>query len=498
MQGDAVARTRGFAARVLPAMGFAALCAAFVFEIWRHIATGGDFWTLWAAARAVAAGVDPYRTALLHRIAPLPPGPAPGSFLSPLFTAELMWPFGALPFAAARLAWLAVNAGASVLLLHLVLRASGFRPTAPVLVAGAALLMAFQPYDITLWLGQTDVLVAAALAVGWWCLSRGRPVLGGLAVALAAVDVHLLLGFGFYFVYRAVARREYRPLLGLAAGLAVLGALCLLHPADTAHWLLVTLPHAQASAIEPWDTLSVLQAASELLGAHSALAAVAPIDAGLLLLAVAAFRRPSATPEQDLAVAAVLTLATTTFAYNQDYLLLVLAVPFLVQQWRRGAAAWWTGALAFCLAAGFGLAELTGGPVAPSHAAFIVGAPLLALAVLAGLPGVGARLSRGHRFWAGAWAALTVGGYAAFTWSRWEVGPELLMLAGLLTFMALVGLRGAPGGVRGVPGRSRGLGRRAAPDGPPARIPAVEAAAPASGRGGGTFAHALGWRPNWR
>ncbi len=453
MHRQAEARPRGRMTRMLPMGAFTALTIGFAFELWRHIGTGGDFWTLWAASRAVGAGLDPYRTSVLLRMAPLPPGPAPGAFLSPLFVAQFLQPLAGLPFGAARMVWLVSNLFASGLLLYLLLLAGGFKPTTPVLLAGTALLMAFQPFDITLWLGQTDVLVVTAVAVGWCCLARGRPVLGGLAASLAAVDVHLLLGFGFYFVYQAVGRRHYRPLAGLTAGLVALSALCLLHPADVARWLLVTLPHAQAAAIEPWDTLSVLQAAMELLGRHGALAAVAVVDVGMLLLAVAAWRRPGTTLQDDLAVAAVLTLATTTFAYNQDYLLLVLAFPFIAGQWRRVASPWWTGALAFALAVGFGLAELTGGLVAPGHAAFIVGAPLLALALVIGVRGE--HLTGAYRFWAAAWVAATLGGYAAFTWSRWEVGPELLLLSGVITFMLLVGLHGGRSGSppARVPGR---------------------------------------------
>lgn len=422
-------------------LGFIALCAAFAFEIWRHIGTAGDFWTFWAAGRALAAGLNPYQAGALAKVAPLPPGPAPGAFLSPLFAAEWMRPFSALPFGIARLVWLALNAGAAALLLLLLLRVAGLRRSPGVLLAGAALLLAFQPFNITLWLGQTDILVVAVLAAGWWLLSAGRPFLAGLVVALAAVDVHLLAGFGFYFVYRAIARREFAPLAGLAAGLAVLGGLCLLHPAYTTQWLLVTLPHAQAAAVEPWDTLSLLQAASEMLGSPAALVVVALADAALIALAVAAFGGAAATRERDLAVAAVLTLATTTFAYNQDYLLLVLAAPYLLREWQAGAAAGWTGLLALCLAPAAGLAELTGGPLAPSHAVFVLGAPLLALAVLATLGSRGSRLVHTHRAWVFAFVLLTVGAYGVFTLTRWEIGAEVLFLAGLLAFMALVGLR---------------------------------------------------------
>jgi len=488
---------RRAAGRVLPAAALALLTCAFVSELWRHLGAAGDFWTLWAAARAVGAGLDPYVPGSLLRVAPLPAPAAPGPFLSPLFVAQAMRPLGALSFGEARLVWLALSLALSGGLVSLLLRQAGFRTTWLAVAAGAGLLMAFQPYDITLWLGQTDVLVVTALAAGWLCLERGRPFLGGVAVALAAVDVHLLFGFGFYLLFRAVARRDSRPLAGMAAGLLALAAACLMHPADLQRWLLVTLPNAQVSAIEPWDTLSALQAASELLGRHAGWIAAAALDAGLVTLAVRAWMGRAATPQRDLAVAAVLTLVTTSFAYNQDYLLLVLAFPFVARQWRGGVPRAWTGALAFALAVGFGLAELTGGPVAPSHAAFIIGAPLLALGALACLAECRAGSGPGDGLWAGAWIAVTVGGYAAFTASRYELGAELVMLAGVLAFMALVGLAperwaepGRPSperagawdgaaGSAGVPGPARG-----GPAGPAPAAWSDGAGAPAAGRGG--------------
>ena len=432
------------------AVAFTLLAVGFVYELWRHVGTAGDFWTFWAASRALHAGLDPYVTGNLVRVAALPAGAgAPGPFLSPIVLAQIFEPLGALSFTAARLVWLGLNLALSAALVPLLLRLGGIQLRWRSVLAGTALLLAFQPYDLTLWLGQTDVLVVVAIAAGWLLIRRGRPYLGGLAVAVAAVDVHLVLAFGLYFLVTAAGRERRNALLGLATGLVALGVACLAHPADVAQWLLVTLPHAQAAAIEPWDTLSVLQAGSEILGLQGGRILAGLLDVALAALAILAWRRRGATPDRDLAVCAALALATTTFAYNQDYLLLVLAFPFIARQWRADASWVWTGALAFSLAVGFGLAELTGGPVAPNHAAFIIGAPLLALAVLGCLPTFRTRRGRVHRLWAAAWALATVGGYAAFTVSGSEIGAEVLMLSGVLAFLALVGwhaARGAPAG----------------------------------------------------
>jgi len=308
--------------RLLPVAAFAALAASFVFELMRHLGTAGDFWTFWAASRATAAGLDPYLRTSLTAVASLPAGPRPGSFLSPLALAVAMEPLGALPLGVARLAWFGIGLVTSAALLLLLLRLGNVRLRWWTLLGGTALLLAFQPYDLTLWLGQTDIIIAAAIAGGWVLLRRGRPYAAGLAVALAAIDVHLILGVGAYFTYTAFARRDARPLVGLGAGLLVLSAPSLLHPADLAQWVAVALPHAQRAAIEPWDTLSVLQAGSEMLGRTGGWALAAIVGVGMLGLAVAAWGRGAPDLERDLAVTAALTLGTTTFAYSQDYLLL--------------------------------------------------------------------------------------------------------------------------------------------------------------------------------
>ncbi len=423
-------------------IAFALLSSGFVYELWRHIGTAGDFWTFWAAARATRAGLDPYIPALLTRVSPLPGGPAaPGPFLSPIVLAQALEPLGALPFPTARVVWLVINLALSGALVPLLLRLGGIPLKWRSVLAGTALLMAFQPYDLTLWLGQTDVLVVVAIAAGWLLIWGGRPYLGGLAVSLAAIDVHLMPAFGLYFLVTARGRRGRSAFFGLATGLVALGAACLILRGDVNQWLLVTLPHAQVSAIEPWDTLSVLQASSELLGRKGGAMLALVMDVVMVGLAIVAWRRRGSTPDRDLAICAALTLVTTTFAFNQDYLLLVLAFPYLARQWRGGVSRAWTGAMAFSLAVGYGLAEMTGGPVAPKHAAFILGAPLLALGVLGCLPASQSLRGRAYWAWAGAWAIGTLGGYAASTLSRTEIGVEVGMLSGVLVFLVLVGRR---------------------------------------------------------
>lgn len=413
------------------------LMAGFAYELWRHLPTAGDFWTFWAAARALHANLDPYLAANLTRVA-VPPK-APGSFLSPLVVAEVMEPLGALPFHIARFIWLGISLTLSAILVPLVLRQGGIPCHGRSVLAATALLLAFQPYNITLWLGQTDVFVVVAIAGGWFLMERGRPYLGGLVLSIAAIDIHFLPIFGLYLLVSAAKAERRAALFGLVTGLAAIGVACLAHPADVIQWIFVTLPHAQASAIEPWDTLSVLQATSELFGVHAGRIVTGFLDLAVIGFAIALWRR-SGSPERDLAVCAVAALATTTFGYNQDYLLLVLAFPYLARLWRLGASRSWICAMAFSLAVGYGLAELTGGPVAPNHALFLLGSPLLALIVLWNLPSLRTAPSRIAWRWASVWFLATIIGYALLTAVRNEIGLEVTMLAGLFAFLTILGL----------------------------------------------------------
>ena len=427
-------RSLGFAA------GFALVALAFLYELYQHIGTAGDFWTFWAAARALSAGLSPYHIANLAAVAGPLPHPRPGPFLSPIFVAQTMAPLGALPFGVARLLWLGISLLCVAVTLPLLLRLGGMAVGGTVLAAGAVLCMAFQPLSFTLWLGQTDTLVVAAVAAGWYALQRGRPLLGGLAAAVAAVDPHLLAGLGLYLLFRAVARRDRLPLLGFAIGGVVALGLCWLHPAMTTYWLRVTLPRAQAAAIEPWDTLSWLQAWSELLGPHLAIFPTVALDVTLVLLSFGLWARADATPARDLAVVAVLTLATTTFAYNQDYTLLLLAVPFFAARWRSGGSDTRTGLLAFALAVGYALSALTGGPVPLRHAGFVLLVPVVALAAVCSLPAVRARLRGGGGVWAAAWVLVTWVGYGVFRAVGGVRGPALLLLCGLVAFLVALWL----------------------------------------------------------
>lgn len=87
-----------------------------------------------------------------------------------------------------------------------------------------------------LWLGETDVLLLAGLVALAWALSRGRPVLGALALGLALSTKLLLAPFALVFLAWLVARaRQGR--LGRSTARRVAAALVLPGAATAAPFL---------------------------------------------------------------------------------------------------------------------------------------------------------------------------------------------------------------------------------------------------------------------
>ncbi len=323
---------------------------------------GNDFWVFWAAARVASRSGDPYLSSSLAQ-APRPSWMGAGLlFFSPPYLTAWFWPLSRLPFAVAWWVWSGLMLSAVGCLTVLLPRLAGFRAsrrTAAIMLGG---LCALTPFWNDLNLGQLDLFTVAALAASWWCLTKGRPFLAGLVVIAGVPDPQLATGFAAYYLVRSVARREYALAAGMAAGLGVDGALCLAHPGLVADWLRIGLPAAQrlgsayplqvtvlrlaalvASPHTPWRLpphfrLLLDQYRLYIAGARvprAAVVAAGAMDLAALVAAVRVWLDPRhGDPATGFAVAAVLTLITATFAYNFDYLLLLLTVPALLR-WER-------------------------------------------------------------------------------------------------------------------------------------------------------------------
>jgi glycosyl transferase family 87 len=88
-------------------------------------------------------------------------------------------------------------------------------------VAGA---FAWPPVALGLGFGQASLVVLAAVAIGAWLLGRDRPLLAGLAFAVALVKPHLILLLPLALLFRPRALAAFA-IAALAIGLAALAAL---------------------------------------------------------------------------------------------------------------------------------------------------------------------------------------------------------------------------------------------------------------------------------
>lgn len=208
--------------------------------------TPWDFEAFWGGARALNLGLDPYNPRNLQALSIQAP------YVSPLFLAELLQPLAHLPLMTAKMIWTALNFLEAAATIVILLSLSKIKLTLQSLILGTTLFMAFEPFSGTIYLGQTDILVVLALALSWRCLEHRRLFLAGLVVCLGATNPHLITGIGLYYLYRSLRRREYRLLIGMAAGGAALLASLLVHVSYSKEWLttiLLAKEHTEVSTL---------------------------------------------------------------------------------------------------------------------------------------------------------------------------------------------------------------------------------------------------------
>jgi hypothetical protein len=171
-----------------------------------------DFSVYYTAARAVLDGLDPYAIE----------GPTGRPFVYPVGFAAMLTPLALLPFPAAAVLWTALGFAAVFASLWLCLDLLGLsRGPAAWTVGGLALICSGRMLDSELGNGQANHWILLCIAGFAWLSARGRAALGGFALAVAIVAKLTPLLFAVYLL----ARRSWRGLAGLAAGLAIAGAL---------------------------------------------------------------------------------------------------------------------------------------------------------------------------------------------------------------------------------------------------------------------------------
>jgi len=171
-----------------------------------------DFTVFWAAARLALAGqpLAAFDPQALFAASGLPGvGSANYVWLYPASFQVALMPFGALPFALALPAFIAVSATAYAL---------AVRPPASVLPGLWRLMLASPTVVIAcVYVGQNSALWTAGLVAGLWAMRGGKFAAAGLAIALLTMKPHL----GLLIPVALIAARQWA-VIGWATGFALL------------------------------------------------------------------------------------------------------------------------------------------------------------------------------------------------------------------------------------------------------------------------------------
>lgn len=232
----------------------------------------------------------------------------------------------ALDYAAAKTIYAVANLAAAIALAWLVvalMRDSAGpppRPAWPTLTeATVAFAILGSPFTAhVVWLGNTTVIVAASLAGAWWLDRRGRPVVAGMLLAIAAIKPQ----FAVLPVLWLAAERRWATLGAAAAAAAALYAYHAVQfgPIESVRLWLDSLAHYEAGAENTLGYQHLFGLQEFLYALGLTLPRLEPV--AIVLGGVAwAFRR-HLTALEELAILCVLA---TLFLPTHDYDLVLLA-----------------------------------------------------------------------------------------------------------------------------------------------------------------------------
>lgn len=294
---------------------------------WSGGAVGNDFLAFYSAARLVwdRGAADAYNLSRLFSVEAAVSGTGvrlPFTY-PPLFLLYAA-PLAAAPYLPSLYAWIVATTAPFALVAR---RLSGL----------AALLVALSPPVIQNAIdGQNGALTASLFAGGLLLLTRGRPVLAGIAFAFLAYKPQTFL----LIPVCLLAAREYRALAAaVLAGAALLLASVAIFGVETWRAFLAIAPQQVAFVLHgdlpvarfPTVFMLVYRATGAALWANAA-QAVSTLAA--FALAAWCWRRTTALLPRSLAFAAALPLSTP---YLLEYDLAVWALPaaiLMVELWR--------------------------------------------------------------------------------------------------------------------------------------------------------------------
>jgi Glycosyltransferase family 87 len=230
-------------------------------------------------------------------------------FVNPPLLAWLVAPLTAFPVAAAYAIWTAFSLGAMVWSWRIAAPFTGVAKVALLLAA-----LALWPVSDDLYYGQPCLLVIGLVATAWWFCTKDRPLIAGVALALATAlkpqDVILV-------PFALLASGRVRPFLGWAAGCAFFGAAfaAVLGVAGLERWWRA-LMYLQSDPTHTYFTLAYV------LGTGPVTYVVEGIEAALAI--VIAWQRRTRL-EVVFAAGIVGSIASSFHLHEPDYAVLVLA-----------------------------------------------------------------------------------------------------------------------------------------------------------------------------
>ncbi len=283
---------------------------AYLFLLQATMPLGRDAWAYIGAARAIAAGGDPY-TLDIGRYVPEATVPAPPYIYPPLL-AILLIPLIQLPFPIAMSVWQVIIALATLALIVLLRHLVGWK------VALIAVL-AFTPTWRSWWDGQVNAILAALMTLALLALRRDAATRAGIWLALGGA-IKIMPGVAFVSL---LARRVWRSVV--AGGALMLGVVVITLPlASWETWgngmiAALTTPRPN-SWVSSWGALASLLPGD--------IGILAPIALGTTMLAITFVRAPKTTLPLALAAAYILPLlvARTVWEHHAVTVLPALAV----------------------------------------------------------------------------------------------------------------------------------------------------------------------------
>jgi hypothetical protein len=298
---------------------------------------GTDFFYYFVASRMVVQGHGGaiYSLQALGNLERLVAYPVrvPGGVLpnvSPPFFALALAPLTRLPYFAAYLTWMALNAVLLALCLVAVERYAGLSRRTTILLRSATL--ASLPVIVALLQGQLSIILLAGLTGGFLCLRADKEWIAGISLAALLIKPQFLLPF----VAILALRGRWRPLVSLAAcavGLAFVSSLILGLGSQSAYAAtLLSASHwgSEVGGFAPHWNRSFAGFSQLLLPSpwSSALAILA--DLGALVILVR-FVRAGRRFDHCFGLATIVALLVSQHVLIHDLTLLLLPIGIMLQ-----------------------------------------------------------------------------------------------------------------------------------------------------------------------